>query len=154
MVKSIHFPRYSFAQLLAALKLRWQELAQTNASPKSVAMAFAIGTFISVLPTPGLNLIIATFLASWFKQLNRAGLLAAIAVWNTLVVAPLYFISHKIGAFVFDAAPFTALTHNVDGVAVDFIIGNLLLAVSITAVSYLGVQIAISRYQLRAQPAR
>ena len=126
------------------MKQRWQELVQTNASPQSIALAFAIGTFISVLPTPGLNLVLATLLASLFKQLNRTGLLAAIAVWNAFVVAPIYVLSHKVGTSL-------PILSN-QNLAIGFLVGNLLLALVITAVSYLIVQMGISRY--KKQPIR
>ena len=144
MVHETHFSHFSFNQLPNVLKLRCQELVQTNASPQSIALAFAVGTFISVLPTPGLNLVLATLLASRFKQLNRAGLLAAIAVWNTFVVAPIYVLSHKVGA----SLPIFSDHH----LAIGFLVGNLLLAVVITAVSYLIVQVGINRY--KNQPVR
>jgi uncharacterized protein (DUF2062 family) len=139
MVHETHFSRFSFFQLTNVMKQRWQELVQTNASPQSIALAFAVGTFISVLPTPGLNLVLATLLASLFKQLNRTGLLAAIAVWNAFVVAPIYVLSHKVGA----SLPILS-GHNL---AIGFLVGNMLLAVVITAVSYLVVQSGISRYK-------
>ena len=141
MVHETHFSHFSFNQLANAMKQRWQELVQTNASPQSIALAFAIGTFISVLPTPGLNLVLATLLASLFKQLNRTGLLAAIAVWNAFIVAPIYVLSHKVGA----SLPLLS-NHNL---AIGFLVGNMLLALVITAVSYLIVQLSIGRYQTR-----
>lgn len=139
MVHETHFSRFYFNRLTHAFKQQWQEMVQTNASPKHIALAFAVGTFISVLPTPGLNLVLATLLASLFKQLNRAGLLAAIAVWNAVVVAPIYALSHKVG---------TSLpVFSEQNLAVGFLVGNLLLAVVITAVSYLIVHVGIGRYQ-------
>ena len=144
MVHETHFSHFSFNQLANAMKQRWQELVQTNASPQSIALAFAIGTFISVLPTPGLNLVLATLLASLFKQLNRTGLLAAIAVWNAFVVAPIYVLSHKVGTSL-------PILSN-QNLAIGFLVGNLLLALVITAVSYLIVQMGISRY--KKQPIR
>jgi hypothetical protein len=139
MVHETHFSRFSFSYLTYAVKQQWQELVQTNASPQRIALAFAVGTFISVLPTPGLNLVLVTLLTSLFKQLNRAGLLAAIAVWNAVVVAPIYALSHKVGA--------SLPVFSEQNLAVGFLVGNLLLAVVITAVSYLIVQAGIGRYQ-------
>jgi ABC-type glycerol-3-phosphate transport system permease component len=80
-------------------------------------------------------------LASLFKQLNRTGMLAAVAVWNTFVVAPLYVLSHKIGS----SLPILSE----QSLAIEFLVGNLLLAMVITAVSYLIVHMGIGRYQTR-----
>lgn len=146
MVYERQFSRFSFEQLPGFLKQRWQEMAQTNASPQKVALAFAVGTFISILPTPGLNLALVTLLASLFKQLNRPGLLAAVAIWNAFVVAPIYALSHKVGSLVSTllTLSFESASQNL---AIGFLMGNLLLAVVITAVSYFIVQVGIGRYQ-------
>lgn len=142
MVHETHFPRFSFNQLANVMKQRWQELIQTNASPQSIALAFAVGTFISLLPIPGIDLVLVTLLASLFKQLNRTGLLAALAVWNAFVVAPIYVLSHKVGA--------SLPIFSEQNLAVGFLAGNLLLAVGLTAVSYLIVQLVISRYKTQS----
>lgn len=139
MVHETQLSRFSFNQLANGLKQRWQELLQLNASPRNIALAFAVGTFISVLPIPGIDLALIMVLASLFKQLNRTGMLAAVAVWNTFVVAPLYVLSHKIGS----SLPILSE----QSLAIEFLVGNLLLAMVITAVSYFIVQVGIGRYQ-------
>jgi uncharacterized protein (DUF2062 family) len=141
MVHETQLSRFSFNQLASSLKQRWQELLQLNASPRNIALAFAVGTFISVLPIPGIDLALIMVLASLFKQLNRTGMLAAVAVWNTFVVAPLYVLSHKIGS----SLPILSE----QSLAIEFLVGNLLLAMVITAVSYLIVHMGIGRYQTR-----
>ncbi|MCB9422317.1 MAG: DUF2062 domain-containing protein [Ardenticatenaceae bacterium] len=141
MVYETQLSRFSFNRLPEMLKTHWQELIQLDASAQNIALAFAVGTFISVLPIPGIDLALVTLLASLFKQLNRTAMIAALAVWNTFVVAPIYVLSHKVGA----SLPLLADKNLVIG----FLAGNLLLAVVITAVSYLIVQASIERYQLR-----
>lgn len=150
MVNTTRFSRYSFQHLLHSLREQWLVLSQTNAAPKSIALAFAIGTFISVLPTPGLNIPLATLLASSFKQLNRAGLLAAVAVWNALVVAPIYALSHKVGSFVAPSLP--ALQNQPENASffIGFLVGNILLTIVITGLSYIIVQAGITRYQTQS----
>lgn len=139
MVQETQFYRFSFNQITGELKQSWRRLIQLDASSQNIALAFAVGTFISVLPIPGIDLALVTLLASVFKQLNRAGMLAALAVWNTFVVAPIYVLSHKVGS----SLPLLSEQH----LAVGFLVGNLLLAVVITAVSYFIVQVGIGRYQ-------
>jgi uncharacterized protein (DUF2062 family) len=152
MVNISHFSRYPLRQLSQSIKRQWQTLIQTNDSPNSIALAFAIGTFISVLPTPGLNIPLATLLASLFKQLNRAGLLTAIAVWNALVVAPIYALSHKVGSFVTASLPIIPHQQENPNLFIAFLVGNLLLATFITGLSFLIVQAGMTRY--KTQKAR
>lgn len=37
------------------IKEHFQEIIRTKPSPHAIALGFTIGTFISILPTPGLN---------------------------------------------------------------------------------------------------
>ncbi|MCA9921657.1 MAG: DUF2062 domain-containing protein [Anaerolineales bacterium] len=121
----------------------------TNASPETTARSFALGTLISVLPTPGFNIALAALLAARYKQLNKAALLAAVGVWNGFVVAPLYALSYQLGEMLFGTMPGgfgvvsfpVALLSLVKG----FLVGNVLIALLVTAVSYLVVKTAVSQ---------
>lgn len=141
MVYETQLSRLSFNRLPEIFKGHWQELTQLDASAQNIALAFAVGTFISVLPIPGIDLVLVTLLAALFKQLNRTAMIAALAVWNTFVVAPIYVLSHKVGTSI----PLLADKN----LFIGFLVGNLLLAVVITAVSYLIIQLSIDHYQTR-----
>ncbi|MEJ2750453.1 MAG: DUF2062 domain-containing protein [Anaerolineae bacterium] len=147
MVYETHFSRYSFDQLSSSLKLRWHELVHSNSAQQSLALSFAVGTFISVLPIPGVDLFLVALLVSVFKQLSRAGLLAAVAVWNTFVVAPIYVLSYRVGSLIMASFPALSFGGDKQNLVVGFLVGNLLLTVVITAVSYFIVQLGIERYQ-------
>lgn len=140
---------------LAQLTNQLQELLKADASPRQLAQGFAVGTFISILPTPGLNILLATILLGLFKQLNKMALFAALAVWNTLIVAPLYALSGKLGALFFTLSPLQAIdgfvSQYLNAAVKHFVVGNVVLAVAITAVSYLLVQTAVSIHQKRSQ---
>ena len=130
------------------LRRRVSQFFDTNASPETMARSFALGTLISVLPTPGFNIALAALLAAKFKQLNKASLLAAIGVWNGFVVAPLYALSYQLGEMLFGAMP-TGLMGIPLEVAVmsllkGFLVGNVLIALVITAVSYQIVKTAVT----------
>ena len=139
----------SLAQLTAQAKA----LFQADVSPAKLAQGFALGTFISILPTPGLNILLATALLGLFKELNRMALFTALTVWNTLVVAPLYALSGKLGALLFTTKLLQGIGIFIDAYlspkVAHFIVGNVTLAVMITAVSYLLVQTAVSLHQQR-----
>ncbi len=129
------------------LRRRLSRFLDTNASPEAMASSFALGTLISVLPTPGFNIALAALLAARFKQLNKASLLAAVGVWNGFVVAPLYALSYQLGEMMFGTMP-TELMGMPLQVAVmsllkGFLVGNVLIALVITAVSYLVVKTAV-----------
>ncbi len=151
MVQKINSYGNLLTNLPASLKQQWQALTQSSATPRNLALAFALGTFISVLPIPGVDLMLTTMLAAWFKQLNRAAMYAAAVVWNTFVVAPFYVLSNQVGGFLFQTGrvpeiPFGGPT----GVlAQRFLLGNLVVALSVTAVSFFIVQSSMTLYQAR-----
>lgn len=130
-----------------------KSLLQADASPHQLAQGFALGTFISILPTPGLNILLATVLLATFKQLNKAALFAALTVWNTLVVAPLYALSSKLGALFFATKPLIAFDlvfgTYLNTTVKHFLVGNVVLAAGITIASYLLVQTAVSLHRQR-----
>lgn len=123
-------------------------MLQIDAPPQVIARSFAIGTLISVLPTPGLNFALAALLATRFK-VNKAGLLAAVSFWNALVVAPLYALSFQMGEWVFGVTPAAAgslpLLQGIALLAQSFLFGNVMIALAATAVSYMVVKTAVSR---------
>lgn len=130
------------------LRRRVFQFFNTDASPEAMARSFALGTLISVLPTPGFNIALAALLAARFKQLNKASLLAAIGVWNGFVVAPLYALSYQLGEMMFGAAPtgLMGVPFQVAFISLlkGFLVGNVLIALAITAVSYLIVKTAVT----------
>jgi uncharacterized protein (DUF2062 family) len=138
---------------LVQFKEQMQTALQADASPHQIAKGFAVGTFISLLPMPGIDFLVATGLLAIFKQLNKVAIYSAFAVWNTLVVAPLYVLSSKLGALAFTTRPFHAFDW-VFGTYLNetvkyFLVGNLVLALTLTAVSYILVQTAVSLHQNR-----
>jgi len=76
-------------------------LLSTQASPHEVALGFAVGTFIEILPLYGLKTILSLLLAARIKQINKVALFSAITIWNSLFLIPIYSLSVKLGNFVF-----------------------------------------------------
>ncbi len=132
--------RISIAQLSQSLKAKGKALLQAETSAHDQAVGFAVGTFISLLPTPGFNFALAFLLASWFRQIHRATLLASLAVWNVFVTAPLFALSYRLGNYLFPAPATTSVATQWQAQLISFVqgflVGNLIIAVGITAVSY------------------
>lgn len=133
------------------LKQEMQTMLQADASPQQLAKGFAVGTFISILPIPGLDFLLAALVLAIFKQMNKMAIFSAFAVWNTLVVAPLYMLCGKLGALVFTLRPMMAFDL-VFGTYVNetvkyFLMGNLVMTLGLTAVSYILVQTAVAYHQ-------
>ena len=133
------------------IRQQWQDLMASEASATQVARAFAVGTFIGLVPLPGLDIVLTAVVLRSFRQLERLPLFAAMTVWNNVVAAPLYAAGYRLGAVCLALAPL-AIEEKVPHAAVwplRFMIGNLIVA-SVTAVaSYLAVQQGFGRYKSR-----
>lgn len=111
-------------------------------SPHAVAASFALGTFITALPTLGTGLLVMAALAYLFTSVNRIAMLASVAVLNPLVKGGVYVASFGLGRYLLGpvpgvtvAAAEVSLTAGPD-VAARLLVGNLLLAAVFTAAGY------------------
>lgn len=80
-----------------------REMMQAAQSPIGLAGAFALGTLTSFLPVPLLDSLLAVGLALKFERLNKAAIFLARAIWNDLLVVPLYAPGFKVGQFLLGA---------------------------------------------------
>lgn len=132
--------RINIARLAQSIKEKGQALLQAETSAHNQAFGFAIGTFISLLPTPGFNFALALLLAGWFRQIHRATLLASLAVWNVFVTAPLFALSYRLGNYLFPVPATASVTTQWQAQVISFVqgflVGNLIIAGTVTAVSY------------------
>lgn len=114
-------------------------LLKAEASAHNQAMGFAVGTFISLLPTPGLNFALALLLAGWFR-LHKATVLVSLAVWNVFVTAPFFALSYRLGNLLFPAPATASVSAQWQAQVISFVqgflVGNLIIALGVTAVSY------------------
>ncbi len=129
---------------------QWEELLQTDATPGSVAGAFAAGTFLSTLPVPMLELVAFLVISRFVAKPKRLPMIAAQAMWNGVVMAPFYAASPKVGQVVVEAASsrgvISAAPLNGSWL-VGVVAGNLVIAALLTAASYAVVRVGYGRYQ-------
>lgn len=122
-----------------------------DATPRELSGSFAIGAFITMLPTLGTGIALFVVIAHVVGWVSKLALFASVLVFNPAVKWGVYAASFGIG---------TALLGPVDGVSltgaslsagpeivVRLLVGNLILAVIATVVSYVVVYRLASRYQ-------
>ncbi len=130
-----------------------KELVQTNASPASIALGFAMGTFIAILPTPGFGIFIGLFLAIIFKRINKIGLIAAFSIWNPLLLLPTYWVCYLLGDLIFQPDPMLKfdieIVNQIYHYSGKFLIGNFFIALTVAALSYYLVFYIVSLHRER-----
>jgi uncharacterized protein (DUF2062 family) len=131
--------RIDFSHLLQTAKEKTELVLKAEATAHNQAMGFAVGTFISLLPTPGFNFALALLLASWFR-LHKGTVLVSLAVWNVFVTAPFFALSYRLGEWLFPAPATASVAAQWQAQVISFVqgflVGNLIIAGVITAVSY------------------
>ena len=141
----------TFRRIKEKVKYHFHEVMKTKRSPHSIAMGFAIGTLINVLPTPGFNVLITIIIMLIFKKLNKYSLLAAIVFWNPLTMSIIYFLSYGIGDLIFGHTPI--INYNISHiqqiyeVSRRYLVGNIIVATIFTLTSYFLVKFVVIEYR-------
>jgi uncharacterized protein (DUF2062 family) len=119
-----------------------QQLANENSTPHSVALGFTLGTFIAILPTPGFGAFLALSLTLVFKNVNRLAVVISIAIWNPLLLVPFYYVCYLLGSILLDRPiqlEELSLYQLLYQYTNAFLLGNIILACVMSAVSYGGI---------------
>jgi len=127
------------------------ELKTIQSSPHSIAAGFAIGSLISILPTPGFNFILGFLMILIFPRISKISILAALIFWNPIVSIPIYAGSFALGNILFSSAPVVNYNMVFFNHAVNFtrryLIGNLIIAVSLMPFCYFIPYYVSKKYQ-------
>ena len=114
----------------------------------SIALSFAVGTFINLLPIPGADMLLGFALLKTFKRLQRAPVLTAMAVWNGFLTTPLIASSGKVGSVFQISAPLPQrFQTEAWQMAQQFAIGNLSVALTLSCLSFLLVYMSVYGYR-------
>ena len=124
-------------------------------SPHQIAASFAIGVFITMLPTLGVGLLVFVVLAYLFTSINRVALFSSVIVFNPVVKWGVYAASLTIGFIILGPVEGGVTTANtLEGgqeLIVRLLVGNLILAVIATVLGYVVVYRLAARYQREAR---
>ena len=134
----------------ARIRTELRRAFSENHTPRETAGSFAVGTFITMLPTLGIGLLAFLALAYLFDSVSKIALFASVLVFNPLVKWGVYVSSFALGIFLL--GPVEGVT-TADAslsagppIVVRLLVGNLILAVIATALSYVLVYRLAVRY--------
>ena len=121
------------------IKNHLDEMTKVKRSNRSIALGFAIGTFIAVLPTPGFNILVGLLIVFLFKKVNKFSLFGAMLIWNPFILTPVYILSYKIGNIIFESTPMVEykihIISQIYNFSRRFLVGNIILAVILAITS-------------------
>jgi uncharacterized protein (DUF2062 family) len=120
-------------------------------TPRETAGSFALGTFITMLPTLGTGLLLfvaIVYVADW---VSKIALFASVLVFNPVVKWGVYIGSFTLGVVLLGPVDGVSTANvSISGgpeILVRLLLGNLILAVLATVVSYVIVYRLAVRYQ-------
>ncbi len=142
-----------FAWLKEHVRRYIREIMDRKTSVHSIALGFAVGTFIGIIPTPGFGTFLGFVSIFLIKNINKVSVFFGLAVWNYVTLAPLYVLSFKIGELLFEDVAVVKykfeLLNQVYSFSRRFLVGNVILAVVISVASYVVVKILVEVYRKR-----
>ena len=77
-----------------------EEVIRLKKTPEEIALGFAVGVFIGILPTPGFNVLLGLLTIFIWKKLNKFMLFAGMVLFNPFVSAPIIYFSHRVGGLL------------------------------------------------------
>lgn len=131
-----------------SIKDHLKEVSRIKKAPHSVAGGFALGTFISILPTFGFGILIGLLLLLFFKKISKISLLVSFAVWNPLILATVYPVSYIVGnAILSESTAEVGIINKILSSPKSFLLGSFISAIVVSIISYLFVFSMAHHYQ-------
>lgn len=129
-----------WSQAVEKLKVRVAAALAVRSSDHDIALGFTIGTLISILPTPGFNVLLGALVIAFYPHTNKLAVFGAMAFYNPIVMIPFYWASYALGGLLFTADPVVQYNVVILDEAVDFtrryLVGNLIVAITTSAITY------------------
>lgn len=121
-------------------------------SPHQIAASFALGAFITMLPTWGVGVLVFFALVYVFDWINRIALFASVIVFNPVIKWGVYAASLTLGFFLLGSVQATSepSPEVAQAVIIRLLVGNMILAFVATVLSYAGVYWLVTRHRAKA----
>ncbi len=120
-------------------------------TPRETASSFATGAFITMLPTLGVGLLVFLAIVYLFDSISKIALFASVIVFNPVVKWGVYVSSFTLGVLLLGPVEGVTMAdvsiHAGSEIVVRLLVGNLILALIATAISYVVVYRLAARYE-------
>ncbi|SDR26472.1 DUF2062 domain-containing protein [Natronobacterium texcoconense] len=127
------------------------EAFREDSTPRELAGSFAVGAFVTMLPTLGAGLLLFVAIGYAVSWVSKLALFASVLVFNPVVKWGVYVASFAVGVFLLgpvDGVSMTGASFSAGPeIVLRLLVGNLILAAVATVVSYVVVYRLAARYQ-------
>lgn len=91
----------SLKWLFLRLRPLFRLLKGLRGTPEAIAGGFSLGLFLALTPTIGVQIIVAVFLATFFK-LSRPAAVLSVMITNPFTIPPIFTFNYWVGRVFFD----------------------------------------------------
>ncbi|ELY84919.1 MULTISPECIES: DUF2062 domain-containing protein [Natrialba] len=127
---------------------------QEEHTPHEVAASFAIGIFVTALPSGGLGIGLFFVFSALWSWICKPALFASIAVLNPFVKPVVYLSSVHVGGVLLGTSPIRSqetITESATATVHQLIVGNVVFATVLAAIGYVIVRRLTRLHRRRAQ---
>ncbi|MFH1358304.1 MAG: DUF2062 domain-containing protein [archaeon] len=143
-------------KLITKIKKHFKEVLELKTTTHEIALGFAIGTAIALLPTLVLDPLIIALVILVYKKISKISLLLAFIVWNPLLLTVLIPLYLAIGDFILGDFPVTffkiEILNEIFRFTFRYLIGNLIVTAILTIISYYVVYFLVKKYKKKELP--
>jgi uncharacterized protein (DUF2062 family) len=145
--------RASLRTVATELRLELEAALEGEYTPRQVAGSFALGVFITALPTLGVGVLAFLVIVWLFASVSKLALFASMIVLNPAVKWGVYGASFWLGSALLGPVggigPAAVSLSAAPEVVLRLLVGNLILAVILTVVGYAVAYRLTAAYQRR-----
>ena len=142
------------------LKRYFRELVTAHTDEHDIALGFAIGTFIGIVPTPFISFPLGLLVVLLYPKVNKLALFGSLVLWNPFTMAPFYYLNYQVGALLFGGSSAEVLAllndfsfrHLLSTSATalqSYLIGSLIVASIVALLGYVGMRSIVHDYYKR-----
>jgi uncharacterized protein (DUF2062 family) len=145
--------REKLSSYRAGIEAEFEAISAEDHPPHDIAASFALGVFITSLPTLGTGLLLFLVIAYLFERVSKIALFASVLVLNPVAKWGVYAASFWLGTVLLGSVP-GATRSEVSfsagpEIVTRLLVGNLILAVVFTVVGYLLALRLVQEYRRR-----
>jgi len=137
--------------MINKIKKYFKEVLEIKKTPHEIALGFAVGVFIGILPTPGINILLGILTIFIFKHLNKIALFGGIAIFNPLTTVPIIYYAHRLGGLIVTPLRPTSTLYpfvrEFLNLSIRIIVGTLILGPIIATICYFIVKKIVTKIQ-------
>lgn len=135
------------------IKNHFLEILRIKTTPHEIALGFAIGTFIEILPAFfGLDYALAFIVVLIYPKISKVSLFGALLILNAIILYPIHALNYFLGNMIYAGEPIIYFNivfwDNLINISRRFLVGSLITAPIFATMSYFIIKKLVMKFQI------